>query len=82
MMSEINYVISRFGKTVRGQREQRRWSQEQLADEAGLNRSYVGEIERGASTASLLTIIKLAQAFGVAPGELLDPSVVSEQILS
>lgn len=36
----------RFGQVVRMTREDRGWSQEQLAGRADLNRSYLGEIER------------------------------------
>ena len=35
-------LIVSFGMTVRRQREARGWSQEQLAGQADLNRSYVG----------------------------------------
>ena len=56
---------------VRQQREARGWSQEGLAEHAALNRSYVGEIERGAVTASLTTVAKLALAFDVPPSSLL-----------
>lgn len=68
-MSEM--LIASFGLTVRRQREAHGWSQEQLAEHADLNRSYVGEIERGQVTASLLTLHKLAAALGLSSGELL-----------
>lgn len=60
-----------LGKVLRQQREQRGWSQEDLAEHASLNRSYVGELERGQAVASLLTLEKLAQAFDVSPTSLL-----------
>jgi transcriptional regulator with XRE-family HTH domain len=41
------------------------WSQERLAEHADLNRSYIGEIERGVVIASLLTVEKLAGALQV-----------------
>ena len=52
----------RFGAAVRWHREARGWSQELLAHQAGLNRSYVGEIERAAAMPSLATAAKVAQA--------------------
>ncbi|PCE34251.1 helix-turn-helix domain-containing protein [Burkholderia ubonensis] len=67
-MSEL---IQRFGATVRKLREARTWSQEQLAEHAGLNRSYVGEIERGEAIASLVTVDKIARAFDVSIARLL-----------
>lgn len=63
-------LIERFGAAVRQLREARDWSQEALAEQAGLNRSYVGEIERGEVVVSLLTVAKLAQAFGLMPSAL------------
>ena len=52
----------RFGSVVRSHREARGWSQELLAHQAGLNRSYLGEIERAAAMPSLATAAKVAQA--------------------
>ena len=54
-----------FGLAVRQSREALGWSQEQLAARADLNRSYVGEVERGQVAVSLPTIGKLAQALQV-----------------
>ena len=67
----VSCLTRHFGHAVRCLREQRGWSQEMLAEQADLNRSYVGELERGQATASLLTLEKLARAFGVAISELL-----------
>lgn len=64
-------LIRTFGATVRRLREARTWSQEQLAEYAGLNRSYVGEIERGEAIASIVTALKLARAFDVSIATLL-----------
>ena len=43
----MNGVNDRFSCVVRQLRHERGWSQEHLAERANLNRSYVGEIERG-----------------------------------
>lgn len=61
----------RFGRCIRLAREQRGLSQEQLAEYANLNRSYLGEIERGLVTPSLATLEKLAKAFNLPPSALL-----------
>lgn len=52
----------RFGRAVREARATQGWSQEQLAEAADLDRSYLGEIERGLVTPSLVTADKLATA--------------------
>jgi transcriptional regulator with XRE-family HTH domain len=60
-----------FGNTLRQFREAKAWSQEMLAEKADLNRSYIGELERGQAIASLITLEKLASAFGVSMSHLL-----------
>jgi transcriptional regulator with XRE-family HTH domain len=67
-------LVREFGAAVRRLRETRGWSQEQLAEYAGLNRSYVGEVERGSAIASIVTVDKLARAFQVPIEHLLTPS--------
>ena len=64
-------LVQGFGVGVRRLREAQGWSQERLAEHANLNRSYIGEIERGVVIASLLTVEKLAGALQVTPSELL-----------
>ena len=62
---------TRFGPVIRELRESRGWSQEQLAGQASLNRSYMGEIERSVAMPSLATAEKLAHALDVALSELI-----------
>jgi transcriptional regulator with XRE-family HTH domain len=61
----MSAIVESLGLAVRQLREGRGWSQEQLAEHADLNRSYVGEIERGRAIASIVTTEKLAGALGV-----------------
>ena len=63
-------LIECFGIALRQSREAKSWSQEQLAGHSNLNRSYVGEIERGRAIASLATVEKLALALGISPSAL------------
>jgi transcriptional regulator with XRE-family HTH domain len=67
-------ICASFGLAVKALRETRGWSQERLAEEADLNRSYVGEIERGSVVPSLLTLQKLADALGLSPSALMADS--------
>lgn len=55
-------LIHDFGLAVRHFRDLRGWSQELLAEKADLNRSYLGEVERGRVIPSLATAGKLALA--------------------
>lgn len=67
----MNHLVSSFGTAVRQLREQQGWSQEGLAERADLNRSYVGELERGQAIPSLLTLKKLALALNLSLANLL-----------
>ena len=55
-------VKQMFGAAIRTQRLQLRISQEELADRAGLHRTYVSDVERGARNISLESIDRLAKA--------------------
>jgi transcriptional regulator with XRE-family HTH domain len=58
-------TIEQFSQVLRQMREERGWSQEQLAERADLNRSYLGEVERGRAVPSIITVAKLAGALEV-----------------
>lgn len=58
-------LVESLGVAIRQLRTERDWSQEQLAALSDLNRSYLGEIERAKVIVSLVTVHKLAQAFGL-----------------
>lgn len=62
---------SKFGRSLRQCRLLKSMSQEQLAEQAKLNRSYLGEIERGEVSPSLATIEKLAAALQLTASALL-----------
>lgn len=72
MTSDRDDPRRQFGKHLRSTRAAKGLSQEELADRSGLNRTYVGSVERGERNVSLLNIHKLATALGVAPSILLD----------
>ncbi len=64
-------VMRRFGKRVRALRDELGISQEELADRADLDRTYIGGIERGERNVSLVNISRVAKALGVMPRDLL-----------
>lgn len=61
----------RFGSAVRRLRQAHGWSQDELAAQAGLHRTYIGGIERGERNISLLNIVAVAKALRFRPAELL-----------
>ena len=69
-MKEERLLIS-FGERVRSLRHSSGLSQDALADVCGLDRTYVGGIERGERNPSLRNIARLALALGVSLAELL-----------
>lgn len=60
-----------FGKRVAYLRKQIGWSQEKLALESGIARSYLGGVERGQRNIALINICKLAEALSMPPMELM-----------
>lgn len=62
--------LQTFGRRLAALRKQRGWSQEKLALESGLARSYLGGVERGQRNIALLNILKLARTLECDPGEL------------
>ena len=60
-----------FAANLRRLRHAKGISQEQLAHEAGINRSYMSKLEKGASYPGLEIIAKLATVLEVEPAELL-----------
>jgi transcriptional regulator with XRE-family HTH domain len=60
-----------FGGRVRAARHSAGLSQEALAHRAGLDRSYVGQVERGERNVTLDNIYRLASALDIEAGSLL-----------
>lgn len=60
-----------LGKNIKQYRTQNRLTQEKLASITGLSIQYVGNIERGNTTASLETIMKICLALKITPNQLL-----------
>lgn len=69
----------RFGLKLIEVRKTRGWSQERLALESGLARSYLGGVERGQRNIALLNIFKLAEALGVEPSLLLEAPTIERE---
>jgi transcriptional regulator with XRE-family HTH domain len=61
-----------LARNMRLMRAERGWSQEHLAAEAGLNRTYLSAVERSEQNISLDNIWKIARAFGVPASRLID----------
>ena len=76
MVPVADNIYKHIGRRVREERTRRRWTQEQLAEKVELHLSFIGQLERGINKPSLLTINKLADAFGIRAGDLFDESIL------
>lgn len=61
-----------LGLAIRQLRRARGISQEAFAASCGLHRTYIGGIERGERNVSFANLLRIADALGVRPAELLD----------
>lgn len=62
--------LRQFGNRLRELRKERGLSQEGLADTVGLDRSYIGGVERGERNISLLNIMKISRALKISAKDL------------
>ena len=69
--SDEKIILENFGAKLRSLREARGLSQERLALNCGLDRTYVGSVERGERNISLINIKRLAASLDVMVEELL-----------
>lgn len=60
-----------FGKRVRELRLKAGWTQEQLAEAAGITTTYTSDLERGTKVPSLTIVLRISRAFRVPVAELL-----------
>jgi len=65
MSKEKQPSLVKLGENIREYREAKGISQEDLALEAGLDRTYVGGVERGERNPTVLSLLKLARPLGV-----------------
>jgi transcriptional regulator with XRE-family HTH domain len=65
-------IRERLAKNLRQLRQHKGWSQELFADDAGLHRTYISDLERGTRNPTITVVDKVATALGVTPGRLLD----------
>ena len=68
-----------FAANLRRLRHEKRLSQDDLAYEAEVSRSYLSQLEKGAFYASLKIIGRLAEALGVEPAELLKRGAIEKE---
>lgn len=60
-----------LGKAIRELRLELEYSQEAFADEVGIDRSYIGGIERGEHNLALINLVKIAKTLKITASQLL-----------
>lgn len=63
-------AVDQLGMRIRYLRQERKWSQEDLALEAGVNKNYICDLENGRRNPSLEILEKIAIAFDISLSEL------------
>jgi transcriptional regulator with XRE-family HTH domain len=69
-MTRLMDVREQFGLNLQRLRRTRHLSQEQLAAESGIDRAYIGRLERGEGNATLVTLERLATCLKVTVADL------------
>ena len=64
--------LKRIGSAIRAKRKGLGLAQEALAHAAGIDRSYMGGIERGEHNVALVNLVKISAALGVTVAELMN----------
>lgn len=65
-------VRKRLSANIKRLRSEKGWSQEELADQAGLHRTYISGVERGVRNPTVTVVERIAQALEVRSGDLLN----------
>ncbi len=68
-MSNADITV-RFGRRLRTLRKEKGWTQVQMADALGIDRSYISDMERGKKNVCLPTMEVLAIGFGISLSKL------------
>lgn len=63
-------AVIQLGMRIRYLRSLRKWSQEDLALEANINRNYICDLENGRRNPSLEILERISDAFGITLSEL------------
>lgn len=69
-MKVISKTHRKFGQRLKTLRKEKEMTQEDLAFKVGVDRSYMGFIERGEKNVTLKRLVEIAKAFRVSLSEL------------
>ena len=72
-MRKKHPALIKIGKRIRELRKTKGFSQEAFAYEVGLDRTYMGSVERGERNIAALNLVRIAKTLKVEVGELFPP---------
>lgn len=78
-MRKKHPALIKIGKKIRDLRKEKGFSQESFAYEIGLDRTYMGSVERGERNIAAINLIRIAKTLKIEVGELF-PSIRTLQI--
>jgi transcriptional regulator with XRE-family HTH domain len=64
-------ICIRFGKRLQSLRKQRGWTQVYMAEHAGIDRSFISDLENGKKEICIRNLEVIASAFGISLSQLL-----------
>jgi len=65
-------ICQRVGRNLKRLRQEKGWSQEEMADRSGLHRTYISGMERGIRNPTVTVLERVARALGAPIGALVD----------
>ena len=77
---ELSALRTALGARIRELRVRQNWSQDELADNAHVHRTFIGSVERGQANCSFHALVMIARAFCVTVSELLKGIETGEPI--
>ncbi len=80
-MSKNNYLID-FGNRLKDLRQLKGISQEELAHESHLDRTYISMLERNIKSPTVTTIVKIAKALSISPAMFFENTEINEKSFS
>lgn len=75
----MDRLFGEIGSRIKALRQARSLTQAQVAEAAGIDPSFYGQIERGANVPSVRTLLSVAEALGVEPAQLLPSRKAKER---
>jgi len=65
-----NALLIRLGERIRKLRKKRGWTQVEMAEKVGIDRSFLADIERGKRNVSILNLSHICQGLGVSISQM------------